>query len=249
MNIQIISDLHQEFGITDISFEKADIVILAGDIHTKQRSIEWIKSTIPSQVPVIYVLGNHEYYKGSYPKTLYKMKDLTIGSNIHILENESVEFDGVVFHGMTLWTDFSLFGNPIKHGIICQQKMNDYKYIRRDPSYSKMRTIDTYNIHQRSINWLENSLTKTANKTNIVVSNHAPSPQSLPNKYKQNPVSFAYASNLENFILKHQPKWWIHGHIHTPQQYKIGETEIICNPHGYIDDEYNGYQKELIKEL
>ncbi|MCS3528687.1 hypothetical protein [Chryseobacterium sp. JUb7] len=43
--------------------------------------------------------------------------------------------------------------------------------------------------------------------------------------------------------------YWIHGHIHTPCRYRIGETEIICNPHGYIDEKYNGYDKELIIEV
>lgn len=28
--------------------------------------------------------------------------------------------------------------------------------------------------------------------------------------------------------------YWIHGHIHTPCQYNIGNTKIICNPHGLM---------------
>ncbi|SDL10082.1 Uncharacterised protein [Sphingobacterium mizutaii] len=31
MKIQVISDLHQEFGISELTFEKADVVVLAGD--------------------------------------------------------------------------------------------------------------------------------------------------------------------------------------------------------------------------
>ncbi|SDL10108.1 Uncharacterised protein [Sphingobacterium mizutaii] len=54
---------------------------------------------------------------------------------------------------------------------------------------------------------------------------------------------------MEEFILKHQPEFWIHGHIHTPTRYHIGKTEIICDPHGYIDEPYNGYDKELIVEV
>ena len=51
----------------DISFDTADLVILAGDVNLGTKGIEWIKSTIKN-IPVIYVLGNHEYYKGSYPR-------------------------------------------------------------------------------------------------------------------------------------------------------------------------------------
>ncbi|MFZ6011761.1 MAG: hypothetical protein ACOYXT_15570, partial [Bacteroidota bacterium] len=33
MKIQVLTDLHQEFGFMDISFEGADVVIPAGDIN------------------------------------------------------------------------------------------------------------------------------------------------------------------------------------------------------------------------
>ena len=187
--------------MTNLTFDKADVVVLAGDVNIGVKGIEWIKETIPDK-PVIYVLGNHEYYKGSYPKVLNKIKASAENSNVFVLENESVEIDGVTFHGATLWTDFSLFGNPRYYGHLCQMKMNDYKRIRRDPSYSKLRTIDVYNIHTKSIRWLESSLEKSNNDTNIVVTHHAPSPKSLPEKYTDDPISSAYASNLEEFVLK-----------------------------------------------
>ena len=62
-------------------------------------------------------------------------------------------------------------------------------------------------------------------------------------------LSAAYASNLEDVILEHQPLYWIHGHIHTLTRYTIGNTEIICNPHGYLNEKYNGYEKDLIIEI
>ncbi|WP_185097449.1 hypothetical protein [Chryseobacterium sp. FH2] len=103
-----------------------------------------------------------------------------------------------------------------------------------------------YKIHRFSKLWLKESLEESGSLENIVVTHHAPSIQSIPGKYKNNPVTSAYVSNLEDFILEHQPLYWIHGHVHTPSRYKIGETEVICNPHGYIDEKYNGYEKELI---
>ncbi|MBS2100721.1 MULTISPECIES: metallophosphoesterase [Carboxylicivirga] len=248
MKIQIISDIHQEFGFNQFRFDNADIVVFAGDINLGVKGISWMVKEI-SNKPVIYVLGNHEYYKGSYPKTLLKIKEAAKGTNIHVLENESIEIDGITFHGATLWTDFSIFGNPIKYGIICQEKMNDYKKIRRDPSYSRLRTIDTFNLHNQSISWLKNSLIESNTVTNIVVTHHAPSIKSVPNQYKEDPVSSAYASNLEDFIIEQKPQYWLHGHVHTPVRYKINETEVICNPHGYIDEKYNGYEKELIIEV
>jgi len=247
MKVQIISDLHQEFGITELDFGRADLVIFAGDTNLGIKGIEWIKKQIKT-TPVIYILGNHEYYKGSYPKTLNKIREAAQDSNIFVLENESLELEGIRFHGATLWTDFSLFGNPVTYGMLCQGKMNDYKMIRRDPSYSKMRSIDTFILHQQSRKWLEESLA-TSSSRNIVITHHAPSIKSVPEAYKEDALSAAYASDLEELILNYQPEYWIHGHIHTPANYQIGATNVICNPHGYINEKYNGYEKELIIEL
>ena len=30
---------------------------------------------------------------------------------------------------------------------------------------------------------------------------------------------------------------WVHGHVHTPIQYDIGNVPVCCNPHGYIGKE------------
>jgi Icc-related predicted phosphoesterase len=248
MKIQIISDLHQEFGFMDIYFEGADLVILAGDINLGTKGIEWIKTTI-RDVPVIYVLGNHEYYKGSYPKTLNAIRNSASDSNVHVLENKAVVIKDVTFHGATLWTDFALLGDSRFNGSICQGKMNDYKMIRRDPSYSKLRSIDTYVIHQVSLKWLRSSLELSTTKKNIVVTHHAPSPKSLPEEHKDDILSSAYASNLEPMILQYQPQFWIHGHIHVPIEYEVGCTKIICNPHGYMNEPYNGFEKNLIIEI
>src|SRR5690606_20168969 len=248
MKIQIISDLHQEFGLTELSFDNADVVVIAGDVNLGIKGLHWIQSRIKDK-SVIYVLGNHEYYKNSYPKILNKLKTLAENTNVHVLEDSFIDIDDVRFHGCTLWTDFSIFGDPIEYGIICQSVMNDYKMIRRDPSYSKIRSIDTYKIHQVSRMVLERNLSESESSKNIVITHHGPSVQSVPEKYRKDPVTSAYASNMDDFILKHQPDFWIHGHIHTPTRYHIGKTEIICNPHGYIDEPYNGYEKELIIEI
>ena len=235
MKIQIISDLHQEFGMSEFSFDNADLVVFAGDINLGIKGLHWIQSRIKNK-PVIYVLGNHEYYKSSYPKVLNKLKSLVTNTNVHVLEDSFIDFEDVRFHGCTLWTDFSIFGDPMEYGIICQSSMNDYKMIKRDPTYSKLRSIDTYKIHQVSRKWLDESLQNSDKSKNIVVTHHAPSLHSVPEQYKKDPVTAAYASNMEEFISKHQPDFWIHGHIHTPARYHIGKTEVICNPHGYMDE-------------
>ncbi|WP_342644464.1 metallophosphoesterase [Mucilaginibacter sp. CSA2-8R] len=248
MKIQVISDLHQEFGFRELSFSGADLIVFAGDTNLGIKGIEWIKARI-KDVPVIYILGNHEYYKGAYPKTLNKIVAAAEGSNIHVLENKSLVIDDITFHGATLWTNFELFGNPRVSGSFCQGQMNDYRMIRKEPSYSKLRSVDTYNIHQASMKWLEQSLAESLTPYNIVVTHHAPSARSIPDVYRDDLVSAAYTSNLEYFITKHQPDYWVHGHIHQPSRYTIGKTVILCNPHGYIHDRDLGFDPKLMIDV
>lgn len=49
MKIQIISDLHQEFGISNFDFSLADLIVLAGDINLGDKGIDWILTEIKNK--------------------------------------------------------------------------------------------------------------------------------------------------------------------------------------------------------
>lgn len=68
----------------------------------------------------------------------------------------------------------------MESGIICQTRMNDYVQIRVDPAYSKLRSIDTYQIRQKSKFWLQKSLKESSGFKNMVITHHAPSVKSIP---------------------------------------------------------------------
>lgn len=232
MKIQLLSDLHVEFG--DYSYQETDcdVIVLAGDIHTKERGVSWALEHIKGK-PVIYVFGNHEFYGATYPKLLNKMKQRCIGSNIHILENDALALDGVNFLGCTLWTDFELFGDAPRSGYQCQQTMNDYKKITRLPGYSKLRSMDVALINKKSQLWLIEQLKGLENQVNVVVTHHGPSIQSVPEHYKEDTVTSAYVSNFENIMKEYNPMFWLHGHLHNSSDYQIGNCRVICNPRGY----------------
>ncbi len=248
MILQIASDLHNEFGEFDMDFNDIDLLILAGDIGVGLKGLDWIKKNV-RKTPVIYVPGNHEYYKNAYPKLLYKLKESSKDTNIHILDNDNITIDGITFHGTTLWTNFELFGDPKIAGMEAQLRMNDYKLIKKDPSYSKLRSIDTHVMHYNSLDWLRNSLMSGKSKINIVISHHAPSIRSIPDKYKNDIISAAFASNLEDFIKETNPELWIHGHLHSCFDYNIGNTRVVCNPRGYPDEKYNGFNSKFIIKI
>ena len=248
MRIQVLSDIHLEFGLRSFTVYDSDLLVCAGDIHTGINGFKWI-SEQARDFPIIYVIGNHEYYRQTYPKLLTKLRECAKGTNVHLLENNSISLNGICFHGSTLWTDFDLLGDPQAAGFECQQKMNDYRLIRRLPTYSRLRWQDSLELHKRSLRWLENSLNNSQASKNVVISHHAPSMKSVPKEYQDVLVSAAYASNLDDFILRLEPDLWIHGHIHHSCDYYIGKSRIICNPAGYPGEGESGFKEDMIIEI
>jgi hypothetical protein len=126
MRLHILSDLHQEFGEVPVPRVDCDCVVLAGDVSTKTNGLKWILRTF-TDVPVIYLCGNHEYYGENYPSLLDKLRDMAHGTNVHVLENESVTIGGVRIFGCTLWTDMALMGDWQIGCLSAGAVMNDYK--------------------------------------------------------------------------------------------------------------------------
>lgn len=247
MKIHVLSDLHLEFRPFDLPDVGADILILAGDTAPVRKGIAWIKS-LNLKIPVIYIMGNHEYYRSAYPKLLNDLKLMCEGTNIHVLENDNFTFGGFNFLGCTLWTDFRLFNQLVASELTAQFTMNDYRLIRKSPRFSKLRPSDTRIAFETSRDWMEKELAKNSKNT-IVITHHSPSSLSIPQTFENDELNPAFASNLDSFILNHQPKLWIHGHIHTAVSYLIGDTRIICNPRGYPGEGNVGFDPQLILEV
>ncbi|KAI9133244.1 metallophosphoesterase [Acaryochloris sp. CCMEE 5410] len=250
MKAHILSDLHIEFEDFAPLPTDADVVILAGDIHVGKKSIEWIKTRFPDQ-PVIYVLGNHEYYGRAFPKHIHDLKQLVADTNIHLLENDRLVINEVTFLGCTLWTNFKLFGEPQIAGYEATQTMTDYRKIRVSPDYRKLRSVDTAIIHQKSLSWLSEEVKqlKAMQRKVVIVTHHAPSKRSIPHLYQEDMLSAAYASHLDPFVANSHAALWVHGHVHSEYDYAIGSTRVICNPRGYPDEPNERFIPDLVIEV
>ncbi len=247
IRIRVLSDLHLEFGPITLPKVEADLVILAGDVHTKLNGIRWIRDNIPD-TPAIYLAGNHEYYGEKLPGLIDKIREEAAGSNVHFLENESIEFGGFRFFGATLWTDMDLHGDQ-HTGCLNALYMNDYKRIRRSSDYRKLRPVDTRALHHESIQHIERFLETGDPASSVVITHHAPSILSLPEGCREDAINCAYASNLDRFIEHHSPLLWIHGHIHHSQDYTIGRTRILSNPRAYVEDPNPDFDPALVIDL
>ncbi|HEX9700908.1 MAG TPA: metallophosphoesterase [Acidobacteriota bacterium] len=232
MRIRVLSDLHLEFGPAILPDAEADVVVLAGDVATRRHGLHWAGRRFP-RTPVVYVAGNHEYYGGVVPRLAVKLREFAAGSLVHVLENGRLELHGVTFLACTLWTDMRLFGDPRSAALEAEGRMTDYKRIRVEPRYRKLRATDSIGMHLASRRWLENELQKPAAGPTVVVTHHAPSPRSLPPPVASELLAAAYASDLEELVAASGAALWVHGHIHRRSDYRIGSTRVVCNPRGY----------------
>jgi Icc-related predicted phosphoesterase len=248
MRVHILSDLHLEFAPFQRDSVDADVVVLAGDIHTGMNGIQWILNTF-LDLPVIYVLGNHEFYGQKIPKLAEEIKAAAAGSNVRVLENDRVEIEGVVFLGATLWTDFRLNGDLVLAEVTAQTGMTDFRRIRVTPTYRRFRPVDARRFHTQSLEWLQQQTAQARGRMIVVVTHHAPSPQSIPQRFRNDPLNPAFASDLEPFVATSQAALWIHGHIHQHSEYVIGLTRVVANPRGYPNELQIGFNPSLVVEI
>jgi len=248
MRLHILSDLHLEFEPFTPPAVEVDVVILAGDVGTGRNGLKWALKTFPDR-PVIYVLGNHEFYGQKLQKLIKELQELADGTNIRLLENEQCSIGEVVFLGATLWTDFGLNGNPVVSEVVAQTGMNDYRRIRTLPRYSRLRPSDTRRLHMQSRQWLEDQVFSLKGRKVVVVTHHAPSRESIPPAFDGDPCNPAFASDLSRFIVESEARLWVHGHIHCCCDYAVGKTRVIANPRGYPTEPRTGFDPGLIVEV
>jgi hypothetical protein len=74
------------------------------------------------------------------------------------------------------------------------------------------------------------------------VTHHSPSHNSIHPKYKNEELlNGAFHNKLDYMMeLADNIKLWIHGHTHDEFDYKIGITNVICNPRGYPKEGQHG---------
>ena len=238
MRIRVLSDLHLEFGAMELAAVDADLVVLAGDIHTKAHGVRWANTAF--EVPVLYVLGNHEFYGQRIDRAIRECK-AAAAPHVHVLEREEIHVAGVRFLACTLWTDFRLFGDlqQAHAAYLCSQVMNDFRrvHIRIADGYRKFSPVHAARIHRECRQWLRARLAEGDPARTVVVTHHAPHRGSLVPEFAHDLLSAAYVSDLSQFMGT--VPLWIHGHTHASFDYRVGNTRVLCNPRGYTPDDLN----------
>jgi Icc-related predicted phosphoesterase len=252
MKIHVMSDLHLEFSHFTAPGTDADVIVLAGDIGIGANGLRWAatqEAFFGKQI--IYLSGNHEYYGTRLERTAIELRAVAKELGIHYLDNDAVDIGGVRFVGATLWTDFELFGIvqcPLALDI-ARSRLTDCSRIVYGTT-GWIRPEKMIELHRISRRFIEDRLDDAPPGCRVVITHHAPSMRSIPERRRKSLLSAAYGSNLDDLVGK--ADLWIHGHVHESYDYDIGNCRVVCNPRGYTDDERvqeTGFKTDCVVEI
>ncbi len=244
ISIQYISDIHLEFlhiekikSITRKIIPISPILVLAGDIGNPFHSGYelFIKEMALKFEKIFLITGNHEYYGGkSIEETEDKIRSIVyLYKNVSYLQNSYEDYKEFRWLGTTLWS-----------------KISDSSYNINDIYSIKNMTKDTYNsLHQKSIDFLRDSLEEKNDIKYIIITHHLPSYKLIDEQFLDPKVSMYnqwFASSLdESIMIKYNDriKGWFYGHTHIPFKGTLYNINLYCNPVGYKGEnkkiEYN----------
>ena len=267
MKFALASDIHLEFGPISLeNTENADVLVLSGDIciahEVRQadgygimgddRNAQFHKffQECCQRFPhVIYIMGNHEHYHGDFAKSLDNLRThLGYLWNLHIMEKEFIELNGVMFFGATFWTDMNK-EDPVTLQHI-KGYMNDYRIIQnsnevvhyKEPIYEYLEDGKTnwekgpvsvefrtrpgkfspelsVEEHKQTMQLLSDAIGSRPDMPWVVVGHHAPSKASVKPRYQGDyHVNGAYSSDLSEFMLD-RPQIKVWTHGHTHDEF------------------------------
>ena len=234
MKLNILSDLHLGFGLMERPLNDADVVVLAGDIARPRQAAAW---ALRFRKPVLYVIGNHEFYGSSIDGTVAQLRALFAGTNVHLLERDELIIDGVRFLGATLWSDFKLDADEAARALAIEEAtrlVRDFSRIRlRDDGEALFTPLDARALFERDAAWLDELLDIPHDGPTVVITHHSPTPRSIHPRFAGSPLNACFVSNAEHLLGGRRARYWIHGHLHDSFDYDVNGTRVLCNPRGY----------------
>ena len=233
MRAWVMSDLHVDAApfVLPETPPDVDVIVIAGDVADgHERSARWLREhVVPQGLPVIFIAGNHDFYGTDLAE---EYAGIYAEAGVELLHpgQPTIEISGVRFIGSTLWTDYAIAGDVDAARSWARQSMPDLMSI--DLGLRRIHTRNLLDMHRQQRMLIERELTMPFDGLTIVVTHHAPHPNSLRSACISKDDA-SWASDLTAVIERYRPTVWIHGHTHESHDYHVGATRIICNPRGY----------------
>lgn len=233
------SDIHTEFGkldrVPDLPFSTHyDIVLLSGDIGLGAAGIEWALDFFPKDKKIIFIPGNHEYYKHIYQATQLRFQQMARDSHdrLVVLDPGFIELGDWTLIGATLWSALRAKDQEYM-GHYAERNIADFHVIRCDPRGLWDPAMHT-KVNSQEVNYLVDKLTEFKDRKLIVATHFLPSQACTHPKYNGSPLNPYFANDLDWIMEEHKIPYWIFGHTHDVMtiDHPTG-TKLISNPFGY----------------
>ncbi len=242
-SIAATASLHGEPEQKPIAILAGDIVVWNYEAQARAALSEFVKRYGNR---VVYIPGNHEYYASKVGLVESKIESMASELGFTYLSpGKTHTIDGQRFVGATLWYSQSFTGGiipargdrPPREGRI--YRFSDFRFIEGFDPW-------VYQQHASFLDWCKVNLLET----DIVLTHHMPSAKSVHTKWKGDITNCFFYTDLENLIKAKQPKFWVHGHTHSPFDYHIDKTRVYCNPFGYPNENANpGFWTRVVVDL
>jgi predicted phosphodiesterase len=246
VKIQLLSDLHMEThpNWRPTPAPGADVLVLAGDIGSYQPGHQMADEDFGLRpfspltgwpTPVIFVPGNHEYDTLDFDVAHARLRDTCDRLGMIWLERETFISpwtdslgQRLRFVGTTLWTDFAALGAPEK-----AYRAANY-YLKKTGTTRHGEQFLAEQLRQQGLQcqeWLKTELAIPFAGTTVAVTHFAPSLKSADPRYGMTPGTAGFCNNLDPLFT--QAQLWLHGHLHAPSDYWVGDCHVVANPLGY----------------
>lgn len=261
----IVSDLHLDLwgAARRDPFENeagerlADLeaLVIAGDLSNKPK-VRWRPAleAIGKRIDLsrVWIMpGNHDYFDFRIDGE-DRLAEIARAAGANFAQQAELRFGDTRLLCCTLWTDFALHGDQAQGMAMGRRRMNDYRYIRSArKGFGRLDPLDTVRIHNAHRDWLAGRMTEPFDGRTMVVTHHAPHPDSIPAANGRDPdneaeTGPAYASDLRALIEAGAPDRWIHGHTHKGGDLQHGQTLITNVALGYPDQVDPGWEAERL---
>jgi Icc-related predicted phosphoesterase len=241
LKIQVASDLHLELHadggrgfIQGLDSSGVDVLVLAGDIMSA-RFFTQVKDLFArladKYAQVFYVPGNHELWLSRPEEAMTLLGNaVTSFSNVAMLNNQVINFNGRRFIGGPMW--FPQWS-----------PLNDYASTQM-PDFDQIVDFAPWVVAENRK--FQKFMQANLKINDIVLTHYLPSYKSVAPKYQGAATNAFFVCEMDQLIHEKKPALWIHGHTHESFDYQLSSTRIVCNPFGYPKMLNHNYKEKLL---
>jgi len=218
MKLQFLSDLHIDHHPVPVTIiPHAPYLALIGDIAEVGSGLlpNFLGSLRGKFQRVFYVPGNHEYYRNELEPTHKVLEDICEKAGVELLQKKTVEVEGVLVSGCTLWS------HPTEEGF---HKRNADWIL----NFGRERMIEEHLDH---LAFLKRAI--TGEKPHVVLTHYAPLME-MNGEWLGDVNNSMFATDLSD-MFRPPVRYWCCGHVH--QNLTVVQNGIPCRTNCLGDPE------------